>query len=87
MTGFTAERNSTGVHNVIIFGHYINPSTPLNYKDQDRTQLYNFTCTQSGTGSNHTSCSWRNSGETITNTVVYTSVDYLNDLGAQLVYQ
>ncbi|WP_228704164.1 S1 family peptidase [Acinetobacter gyllenbergii] len=33
------------------------------------------------------SCSWKDSGETITNTVVYTSVDYLNDLGAQLVYQ
>ncbi|EPR9360838.1 hypothetical protein SOI69_09045 [Acinetobacter pittii] len=32
-------------------------------------------------------CSWKDTGETITNTVIYTSVDYLADIGAQLVYQ
>nr|WP_174506103.1 hypothetical protein [Acinetobacter sp. Marseille-Q1620] len=32
-------------------------------------------------------CLWKDSAETITDIVVYTSVDYLSDLGAQLVYQ
>ncbi|KQE06144.1 hypothetical protein APD35_14255 [Acinetobacter pittii] len=32
-------------------------------------------------------CSWKDAGETVTNTVIYTSVDYLADIGAQLVYQ
>lgn len=32
-------------------------------------------------------CTWKNKDKTIASTVIYTSVDYLSDIGAQLVYQ
>ncbi|WP_228133092.1 S1 family peptidase [Alkanindiges illinoisensis] len=32
-------------------------------------------------------CSWKDADKTIARTVIYTSVDFLADIGAQLVYQ